>query len=81
MYYVRYKKYSNKERLLKFREALLNRIQYQTRRNMISVLQTIRRLRYQKNLTVSYFKVTQEKIYKIYKCIQCKSGTYIQVLY
>ncbi|XP_032587399.1 uncharacterized protein LOC6583608 isoform X3 [Drosophila mojavensis] len=51
MYYVRYKKYSNKDRLLKFREALLNRIQYQTRRNMISVLQTITRLRYQKNLT------------------------------
>ncbi|XP_023178074.2 uncharacterized protein LOC111604289 isoform X2 [Drosophila hydei] len=50
MYFVRYKKYSNKDRLLKFREALLFRIQYQTRRNMISVLQTIKRLRDQKNI-------------------------------
>lgn len=52
IYYVRYKKYANMDRLRKFQEALLFRIQYQTRRNMITALETIRRLRTEKNLTV-----------------------------
>ncbi|XP_034484040.1 uncharacterized protein LOC117789106 [Drosophila innubila] len=51
MYFMRYKKYTNKALLDKFREALLNRVQYQTRRNMNSVLRTIRRLRTEQNLT------------------------------
>ncbi|XP_030571073.1 uncharacterized protein LOC115770100 isoform X1 [Drosophila novamexicana] len=51
IYYVRYKKYANMDRLRKFQEALLFRIQYQTRRNMITALETIRRLRTEKNLT------------------------------
>ncbi|XP_068142320.1 outer dynein arm-docking complex subunit 4 isoform X1 [Drosophila tropicalis] len=50
MYYLRYTKYSNKKMLAKFREDYLFRVQYQTRRNMISVLRSIRHLRATKNL-------------------------------
>ncbi|XP_064544843.1 uncharacterized protein LOC135432893 [Drosophila montana] len=51
IYYIRYKKYTNMDRLHKFQEALLFRIQYQTRRNMITALKTIKRLREEKSLT------------------------------
>ncbi|KAH8300082.1 hypothetical protein KR044_009674 [Drosophila immigrans] len=51
MYYMRYKKHADKALSDKFREAQLSRIQYQTRRNMISVLNTIRRLRDEKNIS------------------------------
>ncbi|XP_030375442.1 uncharacterized protein LOC115624752 [Scaptodrosophila lebanonensis] len=50
LYYVRYIKYKNKRMLTKFREDYLFRIQYQTRRNMISVLRSIRHLRETKNV-------------------------------
>ncbi|KAL7745040.1 hypothetical protein ACLKA6_008108 [Drosophila palustris] len=50
MYFMRYKKSANKALLDKYREAVLNRVQYQTRRNMNSVLRIVKRLRAEQNL-------------------------------
>ncbi|XP_034659401.1 uncharacterized protein LOC117895683 isoform X1 [Drosophila subobscura] len=45
MYYLRYNKFTNKKLMDKFREDYLYRKQYQTSRNMLSVLRSIRKLR------------------------------------
>ncbi|XP_017072286.1 uncharacterized protein LOC108108692 [Drosophila eugracilis] len=50
MYNIRYQKFTNKKLMDKFRQEYLYRVQYQTRRNMISALRTIRYLRITKNL-------------------------------
>ncbi|KAH8295838.1 hypothetical protein KR018_011691, partial [Drosophila ironensis] len=50
MYYIRYKKFTNPKLMEKFREDYLYRVQYQTRRNMISVLRNIKQLRKTKNI-------------------------------
>ncbi|KAH8239045.1 hypothetical protein KR032_000244 [Drosophila birchii] len=51
MYHLRFQKFTNKKLMDKFREDHLFRVQYQTRRNMISVLRSIRYLRKTKNLS------------------------------
>ncbi|XP_020816001.1 uncharacterized protein LOC110190038 isoform X1 [Drosophila serrata] len=51
MYHLRFQKFTNKKLMDKFREDHLFRIQYQTRRNMISALRNIQHLRKTKNLT------------------------------
>ncbi|XP_017155449.1 uncharacterized protein LOC108164311 [Drosophila miranda] len=51
MYYLRYNKFTNKKLMDKFREDYLYRVQYQTRRTMVSVLRTIRKLRAAGNVT------------------------------
>ncbi|KAH8396757.1 hypothetical protein KR215_003905 [Drosophila sulfurigaster] len=51
MYYMRYNKHADKTLSDKFMEDQLSRIQYQTRRNMVSVLRTIRRLREEQNIS------------------------------
>ncbi|KAH8286471.1 hypothetical protein KR054_009817 [Drosophila jambulina] len=51
MYHLRFKKFTNKKVMDKFREDYLFRVQYQTRRNMISVLRSIRYLRKTKNIS------------------------------
>ncbi|XP_022222891.1 uncharacterized protein LOC111074426 [Drosophila obscura] len=51
MYYLRYNKFTNKKLMDKFREDYLYRMQYQTSRNMLSVLRSIRRLRAAGNVT------------------------------
>ncbi|KAH8322229.1 uncharacterized protein [Drosophila kikkawai] len=51
MYHLRYQKFTNKKLMDKFREDYLYRVQYQTRRNMISVLRSIGYLRRTKNIS------------------------------
>ncbi|EDW44385.1 GM22384 [Drosophila sechellia] len=51
MYNIRYQKFTNKKLMDKFRQEYLFRVQYQTRRNMISALRSIRYLRKTKSLT------------------------------
>lgn len=50
MYYARY----IKQRSPGFKEASLYRIQYQTRRDMMTILRTIKEYRIKKNLMVTY---------------------------
>ncbi|XP_017139713.1 uncharacterized protein LOC108154102 [Drosophila miranda] len=51
MYYIQYNKFTNKKLMDKFREDFLFRKQYQTGRNMRSVLRNIRHLRAVGNVT------------------------------
>ncbi|XP_052844028.1 uncharacterized protein LOC128257190 isoform X1 [Drosophila gunungcola] len=51
MYNIRHQKFTNKKLMDDFREASLNRVQYQTSRNMKTALRSIRYLRQTKNLT------------------------------
>lgn len=50
MYYARYVKQMSPG----FKQANLYRIQYQTRRDMMTILRTIREYRIKKNLMVTY---------------------------
>lgn len=52
MFYVRHKKFTNPQLMEKFRQHYLYRVQYQTRRNMISVLRSIKFLRKTNNVAV-----------------------------
>lgn len=64
MYFMRYKKSANKALLDKFREAVLNRVQYQTRRNMNSVLRIVKRLRTEQNVEVSICQNNTTKLFR-----------------
>ncbi|XP_043649000.1 uncharacterized protein LOC122617276 isoform X2 [Drosophila teissieri] len=64
MYNIRYQKFTNKKLMDKFRQEYLYRVQYQTSRNMISALRSIRYLRKTKSLTLrggSYGRLRGEK--------------------
>ncbi|KAH8259549.1 hypothetical protein KR026_006185 [Drosophila bipectinata] len=50
MFYVRHKKFTNPQLMEKFRQDYLYRVQYQTRRNMNSVLRSIKFLRKTNNV-------------------------------
>lgn len=53
MYNQNYQRMANPDMLEQMHQDNKNRIQYQTRRNMLSILRTIRALREQKDITVS----------------------------
>jgi len=64
MYNIRYQKFTNKKLMDKFRQEYLFRVQYQTRRNMISALRSIRYLRKTKSLTVRILNEFEQRLVK-----------------
>ncbi|KAH8371793.1 hypothetical protein KR093_008843, partial [Drosophila rubida] len=77
MYYMRYTKHSNKVLSDRFKEAQLSRIQYQTRRNMVSVLRTIKRLRNENNISVNKIQRMQQFVKKFSNYFQ-KLSMYVE---
>ncbi|XP_068146398.1 uncharacterized protein [Drosophila tropicalis] len=67
LYYVNYVKYRNKKLLESNREAYLFRVQYQTRRNMIAALRTIRQLR------------KDRKVPQLTKYVEALMGDYVVI--
>ncbi|XP_070135746.1 uncharacterized protein [Drosophila bipectinata] len=66
MFYVRHKKFTNPQLMEKFRQDYLYRVQYQTRRNMNSVLRSIKFLRKTNNVAITLFRNWRPMLKKLW---------------